>query len=105
MPENIREEIRGLEARLLNRYTRKYFRSYDGHFRFTVDSKLEYYQFSQQHNLFLHKIPDYQNVILELKYDTDYTSEVSNITSKLPVRLSKFSKYISGMEKLYPQVV
>lgn len=105
LPENVREEIIGLEARLLNRYTRRYFRSFDAHFRFTIDSKLEYYRFSPQHNLFLHKIPDYQNVILELKYDTDYASEVSNITSKLPVRLSKFSKYVSGMEKLYPQLV
>ena len=105
LPDTVREEIGGLEARLLNTYSRRYFRSFDGHFRFTIDSKLEYYRFSQQHNLFLHKIPDYQNVILELKYDIDYASKVSNITSKLPVRLSKFSKYVSGMEKLYPQLV
>jgi SPX domain protein involved in polyphosphate accumulation len=105
LPDNVREEIGGLEARLLNTYSRRYFRSFDHHFRFTIDKKLEYFRFSQQNNLFLHKIADYQNVILELKYDSNYASEVSNITSQLPVRLSKFSKYVSGMEKLYPHVV
>ncbi|MCD6180117.1 MAG: VTC domain-containing protein [Bacteroidales bacterium] len=105
LPDNVREEIMGLEAQLLNSYSRRYFRSFDYNFRFTVDHKMEYFKLSQYHNLFLHKIPDYQNVILELKYDMEFASEVAVISSKLPVRLSKFSKYISGMEKLYPQLV
>lgn len=105
LPDHVREEIKGLEARLLNTYCRKYFRSFDHHFRFTIDKDLEYYRFSQAQNLFLHKTSDFQNIILELKYDKAYNYSVSGITSKLPVRLSKFSKYVSGMEKLYPQVV
>ena len=105
LPAAVTESLKGLEARLVNTYYRRYFRSFDHQFRFTIDHKLEYYSFSHQQNLFIHRIKDYQNVILELKYGIECAQDASSISTKLPVRMSKFSKYVSGIEKLYPHLV
>jgi SPX domain protein involved in polyphosphate accumulation len=101
LPENIQEQMKGLQPQLVNSYCRSYYRSFNHHFRFTVDSQLDYFPFMQNHNLFLHKMADFNKVILELKYNQEYSSEANRITMHLPIRLSKFSKYVAGMEKLY----
>ncbi len=105
LPVGVSENMKGLEARLLNTYYRRYYRSFDHLFRFTIDHKLEYYEFSQQQNFFHHRVADLQNVILELKYDVEFASKASVISTKLPIRMCKFSKYVSGIEKLYSKLV
>lgn len=101
LPKAIGEQMNGLQPRLVNSYCRSYYRSFNHHFRFTVDHDLDYFPFSQNHNLFLHKMADWNKVILELKYDQEYATEVDRITRYLPVRLSKFSKYVAGIDKLF----
>lgn len=105
IPNTIREELAGLEPRLLNTYSRRYFRSFDQQFRFTVDQNLQFYKFSQQNNFFSYRLSDYKNVILELKYDVAYAPLAAQICTPLPTRMTKFSKYVAGMELFYPQKV
>ena len=54
-----------------------------------------------QNNFFLNKLKNDENVILELKYNIDADDDVNRITEHFPFRLTKSSKYISGLEKIY----
>lgn len=105
LPEEVHAEIEDLEAILMNSYRRRYFRSSSKQYRFTIDHKLEYYKFLQEENLFSHKELDSESVILELKFSLNYFSESHFINEKLPIKMSDFSKYVSGMEKLNSNLV
>ncbi|MDA3904978.1 MAG: VTC domain-containing protein [Bacteroidales bacterium] len=101
LPSKVFDETKDLEARLLNSYTRRYYRSNNLHFRFTIDHKLEYYKFISQNNLYSQNEIDNSNVILELKFGVKFASQASNINNQLPKQDYVFSKYVSGMEKVY----
>jgi SPX domain protein involved in polyphosphate accumulation len=104
LPNRILEEVIGLQPKLINSYSRKYYRSFNHKYRFTIDQKLKYYSFSHNDNLFLHQIADFKNVILELKYGLNYAKDADLISARLPVRMRKYSKYMAGMENLYSLV-
>jgi len=40
LPKRILEEVIGLQAKLINSYSRKYYRSFNQNYRFTIDQKL-----------------------------------------------------------------
>ncbi len=98
LPEGILEELKGLNPSLLNNYGRRYYRSVDHKFRFTVDYDLKYFDFSS--NMFSLGLGkrDLQNTILELKYNQEYDDHAMDITQHLPIRLNKSSKYVNGIE-------
>ena len=86
---------------LLNRYKRRYFISENNKFRITVDNNQFFYQIGPRRNFFLKKVEDKENTIVELKYgikDDNYANQVSN---NFPFRLTKSSKYVTGIEKVY----
>ena len=86
---------------LLNRYKRRYFISENNKFRITVDNNQFFYQIGHRRNFFLKKVEDKENTIVELKYgikDDNYANQVSN---NFPFRLTKSSKYVTGIEKVY----
>ena len=99
-PSNMIPYLKSLNLVLMNRYSRKYYRSADGKYRITVDSNLSYYKLLQLKNTFLHKIFEKNATIIELKYDKDYDEKAKNVTSYFPFRLSKSSKYIEGVDRL-----
>jgi len=105
LPVEVQDEIADLHASLMNSYCRRYFRSSSKQYRFTIDHKLVYYKFLQKNNLFSQKELDSQRVILELKFGLKYLSEAYTINEKLPIKMSDFSKYVSGMEKLNSNLV
>ena len=86
---------------IFNRYKRKYFRSQDKKFRITLDSNLVFYQAEKSFDA--HSIPQKRSNanILELKYSSQYDDLVSNISSFFPFRMTKSSKYVSGVEKFF----
>lgn len=86
---------------LLNRYSRKYYQSSDKKFRITIDSEQSFYQINKKNNLFLDLHTDNNSVILELKYNQSYDKEVNYITSKFPFRVTKSSKYVNGIQKVF----
>lgn len=93
-------DFNSLKPSLLNQYSRKYYQSCHGHYRITIDTDQSFYQVNKQNNFFLNRTSDTNTVILELKYNKEYDSEASYITTKFPFRISKSSKYVSGVEKV-----
>ena len=104
LPDWANEILNHLSPALLNRYSRKYFLSFNGRFRLTIDSDLSYHAIEPTHNTFL-KSYHSDEFIVEVKYDFENDKDAPFITNNLPFRLTKSSKYVNGMEFLYPQLM
>ena len=98
------ETLRMLKPSLLNRYSRRYFLSFDKKFRLTIDADLSYYGIEPFDNDFLKKHSN-NDIIVEIKYDFQNDPEAAFVTNRLPFRLTKSSKYVNGMEFLFPELV
>ena len=101
IPEVIKEGVKSSQPALLNRYNRKYFLSADKRYRITIDTDQVFFRIGTQNNFYLNKLKSDVNVILELKYNIDADDDANYITEHFPFRLTKSSKYISGVEKIY----
>ncbi len=101
IPDDIKFEVLCLKPVILNHYKRKYFQSADGNYRFTMDWDLQFYRIDCYNNTFQYRINSDLTVILELKYNFDNNSGADFITNCLPFRLTKSSKYVEGIERLY----
>ena len=100
--ENFSKELALLEPTLINRYKRKYFLSADGCYRITLDSNISFFPVQPfLPKLFANELFE-PYCVLELKYDHAKDDEASQITNHFPFRLTKSSKYVSGVYKLYP---
>ena len=98
LPLDIQNNLKGLNLSLLNSYKRRYFLSKDENFRITIDYDITYFDLSNCTLLkSAHKINEH-SMILELKYNKDWEKKANEITNQFPFRLSKYSKYISGIE-------
>lgn len=101
LPEWTIELLKQIRPTMFNRYRRKYLMSFDKRFRLTLDNDLEYYSYNNSNrNLFGKYTSD--DSIVELKYDYQHEKVASIITNLLPFRLTKSSKYVNGIELLYP---
>ena len=99
--ENVKEMIKSLKPVIFNRYRREYFGSRDQKFRMTLDDRLEFFLAERAFNFDSMPSKKSSNYILELKYNKKYDDEVSNISSFLPFRMTKSSKYVTAVEKFY----
>jgi SPX domain protein involved in polyphosphate accumulation len=79
---------------LINTYRRRYFISSCKKFRITYDSDLEFYDFTNNHKSSF-KI---KKKILEIKFNQSDFKYFNNLTQFFPYRISKSSKYITGVE-------
>ena len=100
LQDSLMIDFNTLKPSLLNKYSRKYYQSCHGNYRITIDTDQSFYQVNKQNNFFLNRASDTNTVILELKYGKEYDSEASYITTKFPFRITKSSKYISGVDKV-----
>ena len=75
----------------------EYFQSFDKKFRITLDSQLKYFLPSSKYFLQKPYAIHQKLSILELKYDKIHEDKAYYISSFIPFRMSKFSKYIVGM--------
>ena len=100
IPENMRLKLKSTYPTLLNRYSRRYFQSADMNYRITIDTDLVFYRINCQNNSFIGKFIDKDHVIVELKYNQNMDDRANYITNYFPFRLSKISKYVSGLEKI-----
>jgi SPX domain protein involved in polyphosphate accumulation len=97
---NLNTVIPQIHPVLVNRYKRKYFCTHDEKIRITVDSNLLFYPYSVvASDSFAKNVPLYGTVV-EVKYLPEYQDKVASIVTEIPIRLSKFSKYIQGCEAL-----
>jgi SPX domain protein involved in polyphosphate accumulation len=101
LTENLKKDLYFLEAKLINRYNRKYFLSANGCYRITLDFNIFFYPVRPFPPAFFKNTICEPYSVLELKYNHVHDNEASKITSHLPFRLTKSSKYVSGVYKLY----
>ncbi|MCL1038557.1 polyphosphate polymerase domain-containing protein [Shewanella submarina] len=87
---------------LICRYQREYFCSADGHIRATLDREMQVFDQRYQRRANLSKarsLGDY--VLLELKADETFETQLSDIISSCPLRPSRHSKYVNGIRNLF----
>jgi len=87
---------------LYNHYLRKYFVSADGQIRVTFDLKQEVFdQGSNSKPNFIHRANLPGMVIVEFKFDRKAHNLASQIIQGIPIRMSRHSKYISGVKSIF----
>ncbi|MBS3144218.1 VTC domain-containing protein [Candidatus Woesearchaeota archaeon] len=100
LPAFIIELLHSLVPVLFNSYRRRYFLSADKHYRLTLDTDLSYSKAKKHGSHFLTFIKDPDSLVLELKYAPEYHAFADLITQHFPFRLTKNSKYVSGVSLL-----
>jgi len=101
MPGALKINILSQKPLLLNRYNRKYFQSFDKVFRLTLDEEMKFYKIlGRKSNLLFRRFDDISTV-LELKYKPDDDDMARTITNAFPFRMTKSSKHLDEMVKLY----
>lgn len=95
LPEWLIEKLKSQRFALINYYNRKYFLSACKNFRATIDSNLTYGEILNQYNLNLSQTRKEDFSILELKYNTNKNAK--DIATQFPFRLTKSSKFVSGV--------
>ena len=90
-------KVNGMFPALYNTYERRYFLSHCGKFRITLDYNMNFFKpdYYNSFNSVDNKIDD---IILELKYNTEHDIESRNLTQQFNSRLTKNSKYVSGID-------
>ena len=101
LPEIVRLRLRNLEFALTNRYKRWYYATPDQRFRLTIDADLGFCRLTKFANNFNRFEQLHNTCILELKYQTADDPGVHRITSSLPFHITRSSKYISGIDRVY----
>jgi hypothetical protein len=100
LAEDLELYLETLQPTLLNRYRRRYYLSADGDFRLTLDTGLEFHRIDARANRFGESVRFPERVILEVKYERG-GERAAAITGAFPLRLSKSSKYVVGIDALY----
>jgi len=100
LPAPLRCELAVLQPVLINRYRRRYFVSRDGVYRITVDSDLGYRAVTDGGRV-RSWIGNDGRVIIELKFGLGHEDGASRIATRFPFRVTRSSKYVSGVEALY----
>ncbi len=90
-----------LSPLLYNSYERRYFLSQDEKFRITLDYNMKF--FNPNVDQFMMTEIAIEDIILELKYNTEDDKEGRKVSQTLGSRLSKNSKYVRGYDLLYWQ--
>ncbi len=102
LPEPGRTAFAGAaEAVLLNRYRRRYFVSFDGRVRLTLDRDLAFFApWSRSKPDTRFPVNSAAIVILECKFASEDAAHARSVVSELPARVSRCSKYALGMQWL-----
>ncbi len=100
LPPILRSSLRHLEPALFNLYQRHYFLSRDGTFRLTVDSGLQFARVQDHMGAVAFLLPVARTVIMELKFGLDSAENAAVVTSRFPFRVTRFSKYVAGIQRM-----
>jgi SPX domain protein involved in polyphosphate accumulation len=101
LPMDIKNEVVSLQPTLMNSYKRSYFLSFNNICRLTLDYNLKYYRVLLTGHNFFHIEKEDNILIVELKYKEMDDSIARDVGANLPFKLTKSSKYIMGLEKVY----
>lgn len=95
----LHQNLKALHATLLNTYERRYFLSFCERYRITVDFNQAFY--NPNYDSFERSELRLNTVVLELKYAVEDDSEARQVSQQINTRLSKNSKYVTGIDMLY----
>jgi len=101
IPLSVKHELSSLQPTLLNQYDRHYYMSFDKKFRLTVDNNLHFHKISYNNPVALERSFKRNAIVLEMKYATADDDEARNISTFFPFPLTKNSKYIEGIDRLF----
>jgi hypothetical protein len=101
LPDLVHEQMQALDLVLFNRYYRRYYATPDGRFRVTLDNRLSYSQVRPLRSSFLHSRTDYLHIVVELKYSPEHDPEANRVSAWFPFSVTKSSKYVMGVERVY----
>ena len=99
LPTRASLQMAMIRPTLLNSYVRKYFVSADGRFRITIDRDLCF--FPARNPWVRRRTRQTCATVLELKYAEEDDREACAVSQHLGFRLSRNSKYVTGMDLLY----
>jgi len=100
LPQAVRIGLCGLELAVMSRYRRKYLESARNRCRVTVDSELEFWRVREWVNPFVCRATKRETVIVEIKYPPERDRDARGLLDFLPLRLTKSSKFVQGLEEL-----
>ena len=92
-----KNHLKNLEAVLINNYKREYYVSFDRKIRLTIDKDFKI--FNQIGKNFLNNSDRSicnQNIILEIKFDNEFSDDLHGLLNDIPFRSSRSSKYVSS---------
>ncbi len=101
LPQNTAFFINNIKPSIINRYSRKYFNDFNKEYRITIDKNILYIPTQNQIKLGRFNYSDKKTSVIELKYDKKLNHKANKISEKLPFRLTKNSKYVTGIELFY----
>ena len=94
--QQIIEIVHPLRPTATIQYDRRYYHAADGRFFFTVDDRLFYGKPGGGCRVQMR-----DTFVLELKYDSSNDEEARTLVTGFPGRLTRNSKYVNAIEKLY----
>ncbi len=90
----------GFKCVLVNRYLRRYYATFDGLFRATLDRELQFYPVDNGRRA--SDLAVRENVaIVEIKYARDHDSLAREVLEYFPFRPTRISKYVYGVDLLH----
>jgi SPX domain protein involved in polyphosphate accumulation len=93
------ESLKKLHPTLINTYERRYFLSFCGRYRITVDYNQAFY--NPNYRVVQNSQRKTKDIVLELKYAVAEDNEARQLSQQIKTRLSKNSKYVNGINLLY----
>ena len=94
IPSEVKYDLKSLYPTLSNKYLRHYFLTHDGKLRITIDEDIIYYSHLNNTNIIF---KEYRFLIIELKFDIKNYDFASELASLIPIRVTKYSKYVNGL--------
>lgn len=95
----VNEVLKKLHPTLINTYERRYFLSFCGRYRITVDFNQVFY--NPNYAILKNSQCKINDIVLELKYAVADDTEARQVSQQIKTRLSKNSKYVNGINWLY----
>jgi len=80
-----------------NKYKRRYFANKDKSIRITLDKNVSYSNIFKEKIFKINKIYEDKRIILEIKSVVNNEDILQSICQKLPLRVSRNSKYVNGI--------
>ncbi|MBF0447916.1 MAG: VTC domain-containing protein [Magnetococcales bacterium] len=105
LPVAVLQAMKSVVPVLMNRYHRHYHISADGRFRLTLDSGFFYKRMERFSTLGNREAVQEQHLVMELKYAPDLDSQARKITEWFPFRVTKSSKYVEGVDRVFAHEV